>query len=529
MLHVDSHALLLEAWSLVEAEEKTAELALLAGAILEKTHPKQRGFVEDPSVRIAITCPRGTGKSAGVIFRLVRAMLLRPAARCVYVALSQTTARDILWAPLHVIIAKLNIPARFYEDDLRITFLHNGSQLKLLGADDRASVERLRGQPFDEVDIDECASFAPPLMDYLVNQVIIPRIGERGGALCLVGTPKPVFSGPFYEVTRPGSSLSRPYDQRDDFEGWDNWSFHHWEYEDCAMVPEIRANHLSALAEKKRNGWSDEHPIWQREYLARWFKDDTETIFKYRPFLDDGKPWNQWNPERDETTGFAKLPTGFDDWIYCYGLDVGVSDPLAIEIFAYSPSDGTKTLYHVFEFQKRRMHNREIAVTLVGEDLDVVNPAGLIGVTGWPDSFVGDVAGSGKMLFLDLAETYGITIDPAPRTGGDKRDSIEIFNGDLVDGRIKILRGSQLETQLASLQWVTDEKGIVKEEKGKRNDAADAAVYARVGAKHLLSETPDAPPPRGPVRDPAQPGFNRPTPNPFFGNDDDDICTDLDI
>ena len=70
----------------------------------------------------------------------------------------------------------------------------------------------------------------------------------------------------------------------------------------------------------------------------------------------------------------------------------------------------------------------------------------------------------------------------------NKHDAIELFNGDLIDGRIKILKGSVLEQQLMNLQWAVDERtGLLREDKGARNDMSDAAIYARRRAAHKFA------------------------------------------
>jgi hypothetical protein len=38
-----------------------------------------------------------------------------------------------------------------------------------------------------------------------------------------------------------------------------------------------------ALLEKERNQWTDDNPVWKREWLGLWAADDTENVFRYRP------------------------------------------------------------------------------------------------------------------------------------------------------------------------------------------------------------------------------------------------------
>jgi hypothetical protein len=172
-------------------------------------------------------------------------------------------------------------------------------------------------------------------------------------------------------------------------------------------------------------------------------------------------------------------------------MDLGHSDPFALEVFAYSLT--SKTLFHVYEFSKKGMYAKTVAEHLLGSELNHHKPSGIIGVTGWPDAMVADTAGLGGMLLEELSNVYGVRIEGAEKK--NKHDAIELFNGDLIDGRIKILKGSELEKQLMHLQWDVDDVGRLKEPKKDRNDCTDAAVYCRRKAMHLFAGDPAKPPP----------------------------------
>jgi hypothetical protein len=224
-----------------------------------------------------------------------------------------------------------------------------------------------------------------------------------------------------------------------------------------------------------------------RERLGLWAQDDTENIYKYRPTVD-GEPWNQWDPPRDASTGFAKLPDTFSDWLYGYGQDMGSKDPYALNIFAMSPSDPSRTLYHVYCFGKTSMYARTIATLLIGEEavarvlrgenIDYEKTGtGTFAVTGWPTAIVADLAALGEAVINELAQVYGIRVKAAEKKG--KHAEIAATNGDLHDGKIKVLKGSELEKQLTSLQWRRDEYNQPKEGKGDRNDHTDSLIYIR--------------------------------------------------
>ena len=415
-----------------------------------------------------------------------------------------------MWGPLKDLNERMDLGLAFNETKLRATCRKTDAQLLLVGADDKREIEKQRGKPFHEVWIDESASHGTQLLEHFIYRIIGPRLGDYRGTLGLIGTPGHILDGPFYDATRPGSEISRPYADRDkpEYEGWDRWSLHTWSLEDNDRVhmPECPAgcavNHLweEALREKRANGWTDQHPVWRREYLGQWAADDTENVYKYRAVLDDGTPWNQWNPERihhDKVPGgFAKLPEGHD-WRFVFGADMGHSDPFSLEVFAYS--ENCKDLLHAFEYTKRGMIVRDIALLMLGQDLDHVKPGGLLGITGWPDGAVADMAALGDMLLKELAEVYGIRFEAAEKK--NKHDAIELWNGDLIEGRLKLLKGSQLEQEQLHLQWAVNEWGQLKENKGQSNHCSDAGVYARRKAQHRHTYEVPAP---GPVKGSAE-------------------------
>lgn len=477
--------------------------------LLSSCHPKQLGFVTDPGRRVAALVARGGGKTTGGRARFVRKMGTTPKARCLYIATTRDQAEELMWGPLKDLCEALDIDAKFNETKLRCEFVKTGATLRLVGADNKREIEKLRGIPFYEVGIDESASYPTQLLDHLLFRVIGPRLGDHNGVLWLIGTPGHILKGPFYDATRPGSEISRPYADRGkpEFADWNRWSFHRWTLEDGAKsVPAMRNLWREALLEKEANNWSDTHPVWLREYKGQWAADDTEHIFKYRPHTEEGEPLNQWDPPRDRR-GFAELPSDFADWRFVFGMDMGHSDPFALQVFAWSPSDPGKTLYHVWEFNQRGMYARTIAQMLIGEALDHDRLGGAMESTGWPDAMVADMAGLGGAQLDELKNVYGIGIKAAEKK--NKHDAIELFNGDLLDGRIKILKGSVLEEQLMSLQWDEDDYGRLREHKGMRNDCTDAAIYARREAQHLLSaaagpRSPFFPPRKDPIEEPAE-------------------------
>jgi len=478
-------------------------------------HPKQRHFVFDPSSRVSCVVGRGGGKTIAMLLRLIRRMVGRTDANCLFIAATRQSAERLVWRDLKRLIGEsLHMSgASFSESDL-VCELPNGARLMLFGCDDKADIQKLRGITYHEVGIDEVASIKKELLEELLLEVIGPRMV---GAMCLIGTPGKRLEGMFYDATRPGSDQHRPWSERDqpEYAGWDKWSSHSWSIEDgveAGIQAMVEINEVQ-LAEKARNGWSDSNPYWLRERKGQWAADASMNVYVFRPHLDDGTEWNQWTPTL-LPNGFAKLPDAFNDWGYGIGIDVGFKDAFALEIFAFSYSDPSRTLYHVYEIYRTRMYANAIAKLLLGDDLNHEKPGGIIGAIGWPDAMVGDFAGSGGALLAELQMVYGITIKAADKPYRYKDNAIELGNSDLYDGRIKIMKGSKLAEEMSALQWVQDAQGKRKENPSQANHACDAWLYIRNELAAMLpsamGQTPVVPEPKKKDRDPDDPIIEKP-------------------
>lgn len=483
--------------------------------VLAECHPFQRPAVETLYRFIALLVGRGGGKTRTMLARALLKLTSIRDGRIVYLALTRPHAEELMWEPLKKAVEQLGVMDDFEFSDakLRARCKRTGATYRLIGMDDTGEVNKLRGQPFDEVQPDECAFYKSKLLDDLLRRAVGPRLGERKGCICLGSSPGHILSGPFYDYTRPGSPLHRtlaqlalpdpPEDQREpDYvtnAAWDGYVSFAWTNKDVfdlpgagdragrddCLYPALVNLWLEALAVKKRERWSDQNPIWLREYMGKWAADDTDTVFRYRAFTDEGESWNQWDPFGELQlegiqalrAAIAKLPKDVGDWRFEVSADTGTTDPFACNVFAFSPRDPERRIFHVMPFERTRMYPRQWAQLCIGEDLKAEKPGGIFGeIGGWPDGAVMD---ADETTIGELANTYGIRFEKADRNPFSKKGAIELVNGDLVDGRIKVIKGSPLEKQLMELQWAEDIHGNVKENKAQANHSTDTLVYGR--------------------------------------------------
>lgn len=489
-------------------------------SLLADCHPWQRDAAIDPALRVSLLVGRGGGKTTVLRVRALIKITSIPRARVIYAATSRPEAERLNWEPLKQLVDDLGLRDEFLfnEGKLRVTCKRTGGTYQLVGIDDKKEVNKYRGQPFNEVQVDEVASHDTKLLEMFVDRAVGPRLGERRGCIVLAGTPGEVLFGRFYDVTRKGGELHRPYALRNEegYVDWIGWSSHAWSMLDVLALPDahhypaLLLNWEAALVEKKRQGWTDTNPIWMREYLGLWARDHTTAMYAYRAHDDDGNLLNRWEPlgdlKLDEKDwgdvgktlevlkrAIAALPKEHSDWLYGYGFDLGSRDPFALTIKAFSPTDPYRRYFHVFSFEKRRMYPRAIAELLIGKEavtqiLRQEIPTvfgGLFGITGWPVATAVDLAGLGEMVTDELAKVYGIKTKPAEKK--QKKSAIAVYNGDLVDGRTFILGNSPLEAQLSTLQWKPNEHGQPEEDKAAANHSADSATYIRTELGSMFS------------------------------------------
>jgi hypothetical protein len=565
----------------------------IARRILADCHPWQCDAVVDPARRISLLVGRGGAKTTTLRARALLKVILLPNQYVGYAATSADQARELNWEKLQSVCEAYQIrttgptpDVEFKDTKMIMRCNRTGSIYRLRGVEDRRDANKFRGFPQAEFQVDECGSFSPELLEYLVEECVAQRLGEalalppwllaaiaecddddeleqltfepaRGGCIALGSTPPNVLAGPFYEATRDGSDAHRPYAKRDEpeYKDWLGYSSHAWTLKDVVQLPKANerypalvANWEEQLRQKAQKGWGDDHPIWMRESLGRWAENNTATVFRYRAHVD-GKPYNQWNPFGDRPleglpalrAALEALPKDLGTWHFVLTMDSGgTRDPFACNAFGFAPADPLRRLYHVFAFEKMRMHPRPTSEMLLGPeavrrvlDNQPVEPyGGVFGLIGYPDAMEFD---SDQPQIDELANVYGIRCKKSERKADYKFGAIELTNGDFIEERIYILAGTPLEKQLQTLQWKPDEFGILHENKAQPNHSTDCLIYARRSVANLFDSgtvgegKPVEPDPRA-----LEPGFRKRDPedgqdpmaaDEYFEDQDDDPWT----
>lgn len=414
-----------------ELERRRAGGASKAETLLKTLSPGQRSFINDPARFKLVRASRRAGKSYSDAAYLIYECLIRPSTPTLYIGLTRESAKEAVWSILITILDALDIAHEARPSALRITF-PNGSFIRLFGADTPNAKDRLRGQKFKLVIIDECGFFQA--VDAMIP-ALMPTLADLSGTLAMTSSPGIVLSGFFYEADEGTSK--------------DVWSRHVWTMSDNpffqqpARNPTKYANRaeeeLDVICRTLYNG-DRERPAFKREYLGQWVRDSTSLIYPY------------------EDSNLLDAPTPLPKERYGIGIDIGVSSASAVVVMKYS----------AYSREVQIVETWSEAEVLVDDFARIVQDF----ITQYsPDAIVADVGGMGLAVVQELRRRYDMPIRAADKI--EKAFFQRVFANDLLSGYIKCVRKLDIVNEWSKL--VKDEDG--DEVKGQRNHQSDAALY----------------------------------------------------
>lgn len=472
---------------------------------LKVSNPKQHALVVDLANFIVGICPRRAGKSyAAAVMALITGEA-KPGSISIIISLNLKQLKRLYWqggpSGLFTIAERYKLNITWRHAMLRWEH-ENGSIGYLMGAEDEEQLEVLRGLEADLYVIDECKSFSPHRLRTLINEIIGPQRATRKGRVVMIGTPGFIRSGPFYEASCPrakdsqGRRYSVDYGTKDPYERDTRrlWCRHAWTLQDNHAMPH---QWDEALLTKEQNGWADDDPVWQREYLGEWTDAQDGLVYQYVTARSIGRA--TWVPdygtkERPNPTG---LPREDGPWRLVGGLDLGFEAPTAFVVMAYSSK--LRELRHVWDSSRPHMLVDQVA-EMIQEATDRFGNIEVI---------YADAGNLGTMVVNTLAQ-QGYPVEKAEKR--EKFDHIELVNSAFHRGEIKIIESttakehhweSTLEHQLLTNAWdlkhgSRDElarQGRLREDDSIPNDTVDAFLYCYRGSLHRFGSPV---PPAGP-------------------------------
>lgn len=413
-----------------ERSTNAPKIAALVGSLF----PKQRAFVLDQAKRKAALCSRRAGKTSGEAVSLLMSAMDPVQADVAYIGLTLGTAKRLMFRPLQRLNDTHSLGFEFNKADLTAT-APNGNMIYMCGANTEEDTEKLRGPKLKKVALDESASFRVHLR-YLIEEVLEPALIDTDGTLELIGTPS--------------ANPTENYFHKATTEASEGFSVHRWTILDNPFIP-----HAGEWLKKyrARKNWEESHPIYRREWLGEWTMDGDSLVYKYRR----------------EKNHYDLLPG--HKLMNVMGVDLGFDDAFTICVIGFS--EQTRSCYVVHQFKKSGLLPAQMA-----EEIQRAREAFK------PISIVADHGGLGKAICMEFQSRYHIPLKPAEKS--QKMAYIELLNGDLLSGMLKIQDGTPLVNEMKTLQWDPDRPG--KEDERSSNDLCDSALYAWREAKHYLGE-----------------------------------------
>jgi hypothetical protein len=415
--------------------------------VLKDALPQQKEFINDPSKLKAILATRRASKSFTAGLYLFKEALDNPGVSCLYLALTRDSAKKIMVKDvMSTINKKYKIGAKFNKTELSYT-LPNGSIIYLLGIDsDEDEKDKVLGQKFKLVVIDEAASFKTDQKE-LVYKILKPAMTDLKGTIIMIGTPGNNIRSLFYKVTTGEEK---------------GWTVYNWKATDNPYVAKQIQDEMAELI--AANPLIVETPLWRQMYKGEWVIELDKLVYRY-------------NEERNSV---SKLPdiSHKTNWKYILGIDLGWEDASAFVVCAYNEFD--TNLYIVKTYKKSQMDITDVAnkIKSIMKDYEI-------------SKFIVD--GASKQAVEEIKNRHKIPLITADKAG--KADFINLMNAEMIQGKIKLL---DKETEDLTTEWQTliwDEKAKKKTEHSAcPNHLADAALYAWRYCYNYLSERETPPP-----------------------------------
>lgn len=423
-----------------EIDKSTLETPLesFPTTFLQGLTPLQSEILYAQERFIAVLAGRRAGKT-----HLLTAALLesasRPNTHNLFIGLTKTSAKGLIWYSLLDFNRNFSLNGIPNHTELTIRFPNN-SYIAITGCKDESEIEKLRGTKNNLICLDEAGAFGLYLK-YLVD-VLKPTLFDYQGKMIIVGTPNYTSTGYFYEITAKNLKPWRTWH----FTVLQNPKLPLWaDKEDYLPYAKIYLE-----AEREAEGLTEESSSYQREYLAKWVRDDESLVIP------------------SDISTYDKLYEA--DWNYIIGIDPGHIDDFAVVVGAYNRLD--PAFYLEYAWAKSNLLTTEITETLLNL-YDIYNPIAM------PTD-----PGAGKQIIEDMAQQYNL-----PMFSAEKRDKymfISMLTTDFKQNKIKI-KSSLTKT-------IEDFKNLVWKDKkhGEMTGAPDhefhALLYAWRESQHHHSK-----------------------------------------
>lgn len=424
-------------------------------AIRSDMFDQQLALHDNPARKKACHSGRRAGKSEGIP-RSCLLDLLDAGQQDVVLLGGETLkkAKSLYQDKVREVVNKYKLPFNYNGQEATWTTPW-GAKLHFWGAKDEGAIALIRGLRLKSARFDEVATFASRL-PHMVDQVVMPALGDLNGGLTLYGTPSVTCSGGYYDICA-GKDAKK-------------WKVYRWDARQNPYFRNGRAEEYFAevLAE---NGWEPDNATYLREYMGLWRADPEFLVYRYVEGYND----------------LPFLPEDYNvaSWNHTLGVDFGYEDDCSWVVIASHP------------------HRRDIVVVdCLSQDHLVIDDAAEITAQFCakyrPSRVVGDAGGLGKdhqvywnARFAGKEFVKGHSLLPmlaADKLG--KRSHIDLLNTEFRTGRIKLFQPQckGLGGTLSTLPWKDGMRML--EHPSYDNHLSDALLYAFMEHYSYLNSLP---------------------------------------
>lgn len=418
---------------------------------------QQLQVVQHPCRWKAVLTPRRGGKTITAVAWILDWAIRYPGRKFLYVALTRPNAKDIAWGIFKDLYRRFEIgdvDNDFHESALDI-HLPNGSTIMLRGADQAQWVERLEGQEFKLIIVDEAAQFNLNVRK-LVYGSMGPMIAKEG-TICLISRPGDIKFGLFYDLTRDENRMGPQGELGgwtvDDKEGARRWQIFNWSTFDNPFMSQAWKDEIAAMIAV--NPEAIHSPINRRHYFGEWAEDSDKNVYAFDENRDVIDAWEQVEGDRFGAT-----------------TDFGWNDAQAFCVGCWNPKRPDFTI--VESFSRPQMPLSDALAQMAAYQ------ARYPGLLMWGDP-------ARKQLYMELAIRFGegAVVNPAEKS--EKQNYQVLFNNDLALKRIKIVRATnqKLIDEMKGLKKLVKEDGTWIEHPRQPNDLCDTALYTWRQSMHF--------------------------------------------
>lgn len=244
--------------------------------ISRKCIPWQKDYFTDNAKRIAMQSGRRSGKTYGNALKAIKHCLeasdligsVYKPRKAVIVGLTKEKVSEQYWHLLKDTITECHIPTSKIDNADLMIYLGNGATIKLAGNNSKAEREKLRGDEYSLIIIDEAQSQQG--LRYLMESIFEPIAYGRDSQIILSGTGALILGSYWQEVT-DGDQAAK-------------WRHYHNTMQDNPTIANADEVLRQVLIDK---GWTEDEPEYIREYLGQNSYDKTRAIIPERKYYDE--------------------------------------------------------------------------------------------------------------------------------------------------------------------------------------------------------------------------------------------------